>query len=148
MNPPLRGRSTSAVQRTTEWKSFWYGTDRVESSYPGHPRSGWKVVTQATHDPTFGYHDPMERCIRKEERQSAWASLSTGPGFLPPHIPWDPTLYASSAPRSLVYALNFRKKILYGILKKTTHCHTNRLRFCTFFLDLVPYGSWPPPNRF
>ena len=67
------------------------------------------------HNPTFGYHDPMESYIRKEERHSAWTGLSTNPDFLPPHIPWDPTLYASSARRSLVYALNFRKKILYGI---------------------------------
>ena len=52
---------------------------------------------------------------------------------------------ASPARRVLVYALNFRKKILYGVRKKATHHHTDQLRLCTFFPDLVRIGPPPPP---
>ena len=44
-----------------------------------------------------------------------------------------------------MYALNFRKKILYGVRKKATHHHTDQLRLCTFFPDLVRIGPPPPP---
>ena len=88
-------------------------------------------------------HTPKARG-QLEERHSAWTGLSTGPGFLPPHVPWDPTSYPRSARRSLVYAFNFRKKILYGDFEKATHRHTNQLRFCTFFSDLVRIAPPPP----
>ena len=40
--------------------------------------------------------------------------------------------------------MNFRKKILYGVLEKATHHHTNQLRFCTFFSDLARVGPPAP----
>lgn len=35
--------------------------------------------------------------------------------------------------------MNFRKIILYGIFKKSTHGHTNLVRVCTFFPNIEKF---------
>lgn len=37
--------------------------------------------------------------------------------------------------------MNFRKTILYGIFKKSTHGHTNECAFCTILRDIVVWTS-------
>ena len=103
-------------------------------------------------EPTFGYREPGPPPSHQRHQggwrgASAQTSLSTGPRLLLPHVPWGPTLDASPARRVLVYALNFRKKILYGVRKKATHHHTDQLRLCTFFPDLVRIGPPAPQLR-
>jgi hypothetical protein len=100
--------------------------------------------------PAFGYREPGPPPSHRRHQggwrgASAQTSLSTGLRLLLPHVPWGPTLDASPARRALVYASDFRKIILYGESGKATHRHTNQVRFCTFFSDLVRIGPPPPP---
>jgi hypothetical protein len=76
-------------------------------------RWGGKLYLKRARKPAFGYREPGPP-PKRQRHESGWrgasaqASLSTGPRLLLPHVPWDPTLDASPARRSLVYALAFR----------------------------------------
>ena len=57
------------------------------------------------------------------------------------HIPTGPTWGLSPAQRVLCPQSFFRKTILYGIFKKSTHKHTNQKQSCTYFGDLAKFLS-------